>query len=65
MNIVTRVFFTVLSVVLALFMMRFVLAETRRARLPVRNGSDRSSRHITRLKRDPATGVYYPADRNS
>ena len=64
MNIVTRVFFTVLSVVLAVFMMRFVLAGTRRARVPVRNDrSDRSSRQISRLKQDPATGVYYPADR--
>ena len=63
MNLVTKVFYTVLSVVLAVFMMRFVLAETRRARVAVRNdGSDRSPRHISRLKQDPATGVYYPAD---
>jgi membrane protein implicated in regulation of membrane protease activity len=63
MNMVTRVFFTVLSVVLAVFMMRFVLTQTRRARVSVRNdGSDRSSRRIARLQQDPATGVYYPAD---
>jgi hypothetical protein len=63
MNMVARFFVTVLSVVLAIFMMRLVWGEARRARVPARNASsDRSTRHIARLKQDPSTGVYYPAD---
>jgi hypothetical protein len=63
MNMVARFFATVLSVVLAILMMRLVLGETRRARVPARNdGASRSRRHIARLKQDPSTGVYYPAD---
>ena len=62
MNMIARVFFTVLSVVLAIFMMRLVLGETRRARVPVRNHAPKGAGHVAHLKQDPATGVYYPVD---
>jgi hypothetical protein len=59
---VARFFVTILSVVLAIFMMRLVWGEARRARVPARNDRPHGSRHIARLKQDPSTGVYYPAD---
>jgi hypothetical protein len=63
MNVVARFFFTLVSVVLAIFMMRLVIGEARRTRVPVRNdGQNRPSRHVHRLEQDPSTGVYYPAD---
>jgi|SoiMetStandDraft_2_1073263.scaffolds.fasta_scaffold345474_2 hypothetical protein len=62
MNMVARLFFTALSVVLAVFMMRLVLGGARHARVPVRNDAQKNPRHIARLKQDPSTGVYYPAD---
>jgi len=63
MNMIARFFATVLSVVLAILMMRLVLGETRRARVAARNdAANRSRRHVARLKQDPSTGVYYPAD---
>ena len=61
MNMIVRLFATVLSVVLAILMMRLVWGEARRARVPQRDDA-KSSRHVARLKQDPATGVYYPAD---
>jgi hypothetical protein len=61
MNMVARFFATVLSVVLAILMMRLVWGEARRARVPARDDA-KGPRHIARLKQDPSTGVYYPAD---
>ena len=62
MNMIARLFFTALSVVLAVFMMRLVLGGARRARVAVRDDAPKSPRHIARLKEDPSTGVYYPTD---
>ena len=62
MTMVARFFFTLLSVVLAIFTMRLVLGEARRARVPLRNDAPKGERDVARLKQDPATGVYYPAD---
>ena len=61
MNMIARLFATVLSVVLAILMMRLVWGEARRAPVPARDDA-KGPRHVARLKQDPATGVYYPAD---
>ncbi|HEY7763753.1 MAG TPA: hypothetical protein VIB38_02080 [Aestuariivirgaceae bacterium] len=62
MAMVVRFLLTVLSVVAAFFMMRLMLHEGRRLRVPVKDRDSRPPHRIARLKQDPETGVYYPAD---
>jgi hypothetical protein len=62
MKMVVRFVFSVLSVILAFFMMRLMLNEARRLRASVKHRSSRAENRIAPLKQDPETGVYYPAD---
>jgi hypothetical protein len=52
-----------LSLIVAMLFMRLLAGEARRARVAVRkNDGARPLKDITRLRQDPQTGVYYPAD---
>jgi hypothetical protein len=62
MTMVVRFVLTVLSVVVAFFMMRLMLADARRLRVPVKERDRQRPRRIARLEQDPDTGIYYPAD---
>jgi hypothetical protein len=62
MATVVRFLLTVLSVVVGFFMMRLMLHEARRLRVPVKDTDARRQHRIASLKQDPDTGVYYPAD---
>jgi hypothetical protein len=52
-----------LSLIVAMLFMRLLAGEARRARVAVRkNDGTRPLKDVTRLRQDPQTGVYYPAD---
>jgi hypothetical protein len=52
-----------LSLIVAMLFMRLLAGEARRARVAVRkNDGARPLKDVTRLRQDPQTGVYYPAD---
>ena len=52
-----------LSLIVAMLFMRLLAGEARRARVAVRKSDGaRPLKDITRLRQDPQTGVYYPAD---
>jgi hypothetical protein len=52
-----------LSLIVAMLFMRLLAGEARRARVAVRkNDGAPPLKDITRLRQDPQTGVYYPAD---
>jgi hypothetical protein len=52
-----------LSLIVAMLFMRLLAGEARRARVAVRKSDGaRPLKDVTRLRQDPQTGVYYPAD---
>jgi hypothetical protein len=58
-----RIFFGLVSLIVAMLFVRLLVDETRRARVAVRsNDRARPPKDAGRLKQDPATGVYYPVD---
>jgi hypothetical protein len=58
-----RIFLGLVSLIVAILFMRLLVDETRRARVAVRNNDGaRPPKDAGRLKQDPATGIYYPAD---
>jgi hypothetical protein len=63
MTMVARFFVGLIGLIVAVLFMRLLADEARRARVPLRNnGQSRPPKDVGRLKQDPATGVYYPAD---
>jgi hypothetical protein len=63
MTMVARFFLGLIGLIVAMLVMRLLADESRRARVPLRkNEGSRPLKDVRRLKQDPATGVYYPAD---
>ena len=62
-GMIARYLAGLMGILIAMFLMRLLIGEARRARVPVRRDNNlRPPRDAGRLKQDPATGVYYPAD---
>lgn len=60
---VARVFAGLMGLLIAMLVMRILAGQARRARVPLSHDEgSRPPRKVGRLKQDPATGVYYPAD---
>jgi hypothetical protein len=63
MAMITRIFVSLIGLIIAMLFMRLLADGARRARVPHRKPEgSRPLKDIGRLKQDPETGVYYPAD---
>ncbi|MGH6875737.1 MAG: hypothetical protein ACREDW_12025 [Aestuariivirgaceae bacterium] len=63
LEMVARFFLTLIGLMLAMFVMRLVVGEARRAARVSRRAPDSGvGKDAALLKQDPVTGVYYPAD---
>ena len=60
---VARFFLGLMGLIVAMLFMRLLVDEARRTRVAVRkDGGSRPLKDIGRLKQDPETGIYFPAD---
>jgi hypothetical protein len=63
LEMVARFFLTLMGLLLAMFVMRLVVGEARRAARVQRRPPEPGNReNAALLKQDPVTGVYHPAD---
>jgi hypothetical protein len=62
LEMVARFFLTLIGLMLAMFVMRLVAGQARRARVPGRTPEPAARKDAALLKQDPVSGVYYPAD---
>jgi hypothetical protein len=63
LEMVARFFLTLMGLLLAMFVMRLVVGEARRAaRVPRRPPEPGDREDAALLKQDPVTGIYHPAD---
>ena len=61
LEMVARFFLTLMGVLLAMFVMRLVVGETRRAaRVSRRPAEPGAGEEAALLKQDPVTGIYHP-----
>jgi hypothetical protein len=62
LEMVARVLLGLISLTLAMFFMRLISGQARRAHVPRRTPEAAGRGDAALLKQDPVSGVYYPAD---